>query len=270
MSHHTKLYFDLENSSSLLEGGAKTSKKDKKKSSSKKGIKIKPTPVPAEDMSGFVQKVYGLFSFQVATQLIYVLLLSQTEQKGGLHDFAKSWYTLAAGLVLTIIATVVVVMAKGNGSVPASKGYACWLLQTIGLSLVAGFIAAKKDPKTILAAEIATIVVTMVCTLFGGKLLDFTGQKGTAKNLGGTFAILSLVLATVMIASSALGIAGMKSKLILSLILVVMILFFIIDTYLIVSGTYTAMTKEDYIYGSMKLFADFILIFGLLANLMGE
>lgn len=88
MSHHTKLYFDLENSSSLLEGGAKTSKKDKKKSSSKKGIKVKPTPVPAEDMSGFVQKVYGLFSFQVATQLIYVLLLSQTEQKGGLHDFA--------------------------------------------------------------------------------------------------------------------------------------------------------------------------------------
>lgn len=106
-----------------------------------------------------------------------------------------------------------------------------------------------------------------MCTFFGGKLLDMTGKKSTASKLGGTFAVLSLVLCVVMIAASALGIAGMKSKLILSLVLVFMVVFFIIDTNLIISGTYSSMTKEDYIYGSMKLFADFVLIFSLLAAL---
>lgn len=224
-------------------------------------------PVPDEDKAGFIQKVYGLFSFQVATQLIYVLLITQSDKDGGLVTFAKGWAALAVGIILAIIATFVVVKAKSDGQIPASKGYACWLLQTVGLTLVAGFIAAKRDPKTILAAEIATCTVAIVCTFFGGKLLDMTGNKSTAQKLGGTFAVLSLVLCVVMIAASALGIAGMKSKLVLSLILVVMIVFFIIDTNLIVSGTYSSMTKEDYIYGSMKLFADFILIFSLLAAL---
>ena len=145
MSDRTKLFFDLENKKPFLaEGGKPAKKTSKNKSSSgKKKDKVKSLPVPEEDKSGFIQKVYGLFSFQVATQLIYVILISQSDKAGGLVTFAKSWTALAVGIILAIIATFVVVKAKSDGQVPVGKGYACWLLQTVGLTLVAGFIAAK-------------------------------------------------------------------------------------------------------------------------------
>ena len=45
------------------------------------------------------------------------------------------------------------------------------------------------------------------------------------------------------------------------------ICFFLLDTQLILDGRYHQMDKDDYIFGSMKLFADFVLIFGLLLGL---
>ena len=45
--------------------------------------------------------------------------------------------------------------------------------------------------------------------------------------------------------------------------------YMLLDTFAIVNGKYSKMvSKQDYIYGSSKLFLDFVLAFGLLANFM--
>lgn len=78
-----------------------------------------------------------------------------------------------------------------------------------------------------------------------------------------------MVMTVVLIACSSLGIGGTKSSFVLALILLVATIFFILDTYLIVNGTYGTISKDDYILGSMKLFADYVLIFGIIMNLIG-
>lgn len=48
-------------------------------------------------------------------------------------------------------------------------------------------------------------------------------------------------------------------------------MYLLLDTYAITNGKYDKMvSKEDYIYGSTKLFADFVLMVTLLANLLTD
>lgn len=172
-----------------------------------------------------------------------------------------------AGLVLIIFATCVVICAKGKEPVPTCKVSVCWLLQTIGLLLVFGFLAMKKKGIIIIAFEIALFVVAMVLTLFSRKLFDFTKEHAIMNNLKGLMIMVGLGLTTAMIACFALGSTSMKEKLILCLVLAVMVWYLIKDTSLIVQAKYQVdMTKEDYIYGSMKFYADIFLIFELYAK----
>ena len=145
-------------------------------------------------------------------------------------------------LALAVIATGLVICKKsGKEPVPAGMGYACWTMQTIGLAYVVGFLAAKKggdQANMVLVAEISTIVIAILCTFFGGKLLKLGGGDKLMKSMGSTFLILSIVLATVLFASSLLQIGGMGSKLLLALVLMLACGFFIADTQFIINGKY--------------------------------
>ena len=46
--------------------------------------------------------------------------------------------------------------------------------------------------------------------------------------------------------------------------------FMIFDTQWILDGKYVQITVDDSIYASMKLFADFVLLFGLLVKMLGD
>ena len=222
----------------------------------------------AEDQAGFIQKTFGLFSVMILFQLIYVVLIALDEKSEGIKKFAGGMTALVTGIVMALIALVIVLMSKqASVPLPASKGYPSWLLFTVGMTLVAGYTAAKKDTMTILVAEIGTMVATVLCTLFGGRILASTGKTGFVSKLGPVFGIMSLVLVVVLIAAQALNIGGMGNAFILALVLCLVTAFFIIDVQLIVQGQYTAFTKDDYVMASMKLFADFVLIFGILLEM---
>jgi FtsH-binding integral membrane protein len=75
------------------------------------------------------------------------------------------------------------------------------------------------------------------------------------------------MLATVLIVATTLGVGGMGNAVVLGFVLVLMTAFFMADTTLILNGQYGPMNKDDYIFASMKLFADFILILTLVMQL---
>lgn len=174
-------------------------------------------------------------------------------------------------LAIAVIATALVVCKKsGKEPVPAGMGYACWAMQTIGLAFCVGFMAAKKGgdkANMVLVAEIATMLMAVICTFFGGKLLKLSGGDKKMKSMGSTFLILSIVLATVLLASILLGIGGTGSTIMLVVIMLLACGFFIADTQFIINGKYGQISKDDYIFASMKLFADFILVFTIILQL---
>lgn len=87
------------------------------------------------------------------------------------------------------------------------------------------------------------------------------------KKMGSGFLVLSIILATVLIVATTLGVGGMGSAVGLGFGLVLMTAFFMADTHLILNGQYGPMNKDDYIFASMKLFADFILILTIVMQL---
>jgi len=185
------LFFDEELNSQLLEGGAKSgSSLSNSKDSSIRRKKTKgvdaAVPVPDEDQAGFIKKTFGLFSVMILFQLVYILIIAQEPKKcvkqgseevckskeGGMREMAAQMVLLATGIVLSIISTVIMVCSKSQKKdVNVGVGYGCWLIFTIGMTLVAGYIAARMDATKILAAEITTLVTTLICTFFGGKFL---------------------------------------------------------------------------------------------------
>jgi len=193
------------------------------------------------DVNGFIGKTFGLFSVMIAFQLVYVLLIAKegVKDKGGVREFAAGMPSLILGIVLAFISTAVMVCKKSSGSpIPVGLGYVMWLLFTVGMTFIMGTIAARKSATIILAAEISTMVTTLFCTFFGGRLLKATGGAKKASKLGPTVAILSLVLATVVITCMALGIGGLAKPLILSIVMVLFFGFFILDIHLITKGNY--------------------------------
>ena len=173
-------------------------------------------------------------------------------------------HSLILGIVLAFVSTGVMVCKKsGNKPIPVGLGYAMWLFFTVGMTLIMGNIAARKSAKIILAAEISAMVSTLFCSYFGGRLLRMTGGAKKARLLGPTVAILSLVLATVVITCMALGIGGLYKPLGLSIVMLFFFGFFILDIYLITKGNYGVYQTDEYVFASMKLFADFILILSI-------
>lgn len=172
-------------------------------------------------------------------------------------------------VVLALIATVVVVMKKGREEpLAASIGYPMYVLQTIGFAFAAGFIASRgSSAEKVLVVEIATMLIAVICVFAGNAILKSLKADTATKKLGPTFLVLSMVLATVLICAKVFNLGGTSNVVIMAVLLVLAVAFFIVDTKLIIEGKYSPMTKDDYIFASMKLYADFILVFGLLMEL---
>ena len=165
MSRQAKLFFTEELKSHLLEGGdTEAAVKPKglsgsslRKKSKKGGSDVDAgTAVPDEDQAGFVKKTFGLFSVMILFQLVYVLMIAMEAQKegkqkgnmsnvdGGIRAFATSMATCGVGIVMSIVAVAYMVCAKsGKKDIKVAVGYACWLLFTVGMTLVAGTLAAR-------------------------------------------------------------------------------------------------------------------------------
>lgn len=131
MSFNTKLFFDEELNSTLLEGGKDKVSKSRRGGSSelsgsKRKGKAKPEPVADEEQDGFIRKTYGLFSVAVLVQLIYVVAISKNKD---LATFASNIGIMAVATIVHIVAIALVVMKKNsNETLGTGMGYVCWTL----------------------------------------------------------------------------------------------------------------------------------------------
>ena len=99
-------------------------------------------------------------------------------------------------------------------------------------------------------------------------------RKGKlVKALGPIFGILGIIVVLIGLIFTVMADDGKKpdaKKGFFMFVALALVLFYIVlDTWAITNGKYYKMVaQEDYIYGSAKLFADFVLFFTLLTSLI--
>jgi len=238
------------------------------------------------DREKLIQKTYGMFALQLLPQVILVALIvnskmncSAVDESGkidfnlkcesmdGLIQFYTSKKLLWLSAILSIVATVIVVCKKANrDKLDSTLAYSCWVVQTISLCQVAGSIAAQcSDARVVVVAEIATLALAIIAFFCGGKLINYSANE-RLRSLGSMFLVLSFLLVLVLTISSIFGLGGTQSRAAMAVWIILAMAFFILDTQFIIGGYYVEITVDDHVFASMKLFADFILIFSLLAK----
>lgn len=176
--------------------------------------------------------------------------------------------TLIIMVVLGIAVTTVLIMFMTTVQRSVPKNYLLLLVQTVSLTYLAGYLAVKKSTDLVLAALIGTFCISIVMAFVAGKLLGKAEKKmakiGKSTGILGMIVVIGLLLMLVV----KDGESGNAVWLILGLFFVFG--YMLLDTFAIINGKYSKIvSKEDYIYGSAKLFADFVLIFSLIMTLFG-
>ena len=169
---------------------------------------------------------------------------------------------------MTICAvTIVVCIKKESVKVDFKLAISCWVVQTIGLCQVAGYFAAQTiDARIVLVAEITALSLALIAFFSGGRLINYTVGEGV-RSLGTMFLVLSFLLVLVLIVSSVLDLGGFQSRFMMAIWITLAMAFFILDTQFIVDSRYVNVTVDDYVFASMKLFADFVLVFSLIIKI---
>jgi len=146
----------------------------------------------------------------------------------------------------------------------------CWLGETGSLVYISGYIASRcEDSRIVLLAEVVAMTLALIAMFLGGKLINYTTARWW-QSLTSIFLVLSFLLSVAIIVSQQLEIAAMKYTPTLIFWTMVAMTFMIFDTQWILDGKYVQITVDDYVFASMKLFADFVLLFGLLIKMLGS
>lgn len=147
----------------------------------------------------------------------------------------------------------------------------CWLGETASLVYVVGYVAGKcEDSRKVLLLEIVAMTLALIGMTLGGKLINFTNKRWW-QSLTTIFLVLAFLLAVAIYASKRLEIYAMKYTPKLIFWIIFAMGFMIFDTTWILDGKYVQITVHDSVFASVKLFADFVLFFGLLYKMcLGE
>ena len=86
--------------------------------------------------------------------------------------------------------------------------------------------------------------------------------------MSGTFGAFSLILTVAILCAVFFSDGIFKSAAFLVAAFMVLFAYYLLDTLAIVGGTYTGtLNPDDFIYGSVKLFLDFIVMFSILLSM---
>ena len=92
--------------------------------------------------------------------------------------------------------------------------------------------------------------------------------KGNNSGMSATFSAFSIILTIAILCAIFFSDGIFKSTAVLIAFFMAMFAYYLLDTLAIVKGKYSGgkLDPEDYIYGSVKLFLDFVVMFTILMS----
>ncbi|KPM04572.1 lifeguard-like protein [Sarcoptes scabiei] len=211
---------------------------------------------------GFIRKVYGILSIQLAITFGFVFALSGS-------DTARNWTRQNSWLLFValgvVLVTMIVLSCCGDVARKTPHNYICLFLFTLAESFLVGVTASLYQFQIVLYAVMITAVICVGLTLFAMQTkIDFTVYNGMLFVVFMVFALFGLIMMffprnnTMHLVYACIG-AFLFSA------------FLLIDTQMITGGTHKLqMSTEDYVFAALTLYLDIIQIFLYILSILGS
>ena len=122
-------------------------------------------------------------------------------------------------------------------------------MQTAGMVLVCCFLAAKCDYERVVHATArGSLIMIGILTVFNSIILTFCKRKQAGCFKCNIIIVLIMVMVVTCHECWQLPIDQWKKRAMLFLIHLFTLIFFILDTYFIVTGNFGHITKDEYMY----------------------
>ncbi|XP_046920356.1 glutamate NMDA receptor-associated protein 1 lifeguard isoform X2 [Dermatophagoides farinae] len=202
---------------------------------------------------GFIRKVYGILSVQLAITFGFVFAISGS-------DKAQEWTRQNSWLMFVALAVVLVTMITlaccGDMARKTPHNYICLFLFTLAQSFLVGVTASLYQFQIVIYAVLITGVICLGLTLFAFQTkIDFTIFNGMMFIIFIVFVMFGFIMMffprsnTMHLIYSCIG-AFLFSA------------FLLIDTQMILGGSHKMQfSAEDYVFAALTLYLDIINIF---------
>lgn len=179
------------------------------------------------------------------------------------------WFTyrrlLNLNIIITSVAVTVVVCKKTDKDLLTFKvNFWCWTLQTISLLQIIGYYACKcPDARGVIVVEATLLSLAILAFLCGGKLINYS-WSAILRSLGSFFIVLAFLYTVILQTSKYVGFKDGEYKDWLVKRIMFAMSFIIFDTQLVIDARYCDMTEDDFVFMSIKIFGDFVVIFSFI------
>lgn len=209
---------------------------------------------------GFIRKVYGILSVQLAITVIWCWLATTNE---GVQNFINTSTTACVLMYILGIGTLCTILCYRDLVKIVPYNYLLLFGFTLAEAYVVGTFCMEYDPTIVLIAAVMTLGVTIALTAYA----CLTNQDITL-HMGGTLIALLCLLFLIIIslfvdnylletAISALGVF-------------VYGMYIIIDTQIIADGHSYSISTEDYVIGALILYIDIMRMFMMILRALGR
>ncbi len=200
---------------------------------------------------GFIKKVYGILSFQLAITVLFCLFSMASR---GFQKFQIEHSTL---FIICLIATIVlpcVIVCFQETMRKYPTNYIILFSFTIAESYVVSFICSRSNPSLVFMAAFMTFSLVIALTLYAMTTkTDFTMEGGLIFIAGCCLLMFSIFLIFtnnkifhIIFCLLAIGLFGV---------------YLIYDTQLILGNKQQSLEVDDYILAAFMLYTDIVYLF---------
>ena len=212
---------------------------------------------------GFIRKVYGILSLQLAFTVAFSTAAMLYTPLGNFL-IAQVWLLIIMMILMIVFMCMLACCTKVVRTVPTN--YIVLGLFTFTMSYMVGYTCATYQQSglgsLVLMAAGMTLVMTVSLTLYA----CFT--KTDITMWGGVLFCISIGLTIFMILAIVIGSNWLY--MVLSCIAVVLYgIYLVYDTQLIMGNKRYKLSEEDYIIGALCLYVDIIMIFLYILEILG-
>jgi len=207
---------------------------------------------------GFIRKVYGILSAQLAITALFVVLVFEVK---GMQPFFQNLTVMIVTIVVYIATLCALICCRLDKKVPLN--YILLFTLTVACSFMIASIAIRYSPMIVMEAALLTAAVVVGITVYAFySKTDFT----TCGPLPAIFLMLFIVGLTLGL------VFPFTWNLIYCLLGATLFSFYLIcDTQMILGGKHKKykFNEDDYIFASLVLYLDIINLFLFILEALG-
>ena len=156
-----------------------------------------------DDRMGFIKKVYGILSAQMAVTTAFILFVQLKDEASRLEFMSNTAIWIWPAFFFSITIEIAILCCR-NVARKVPLNYIMLLLFTLSFSFIVGWITGGYAPQAVIEAGVATLATTVALTIYALTTKDdYTIMGGLLWILG--VGIMMLCLGFTLFGSTSMG-----------------------------------------------------------------